>query len=190
MNDMQRQPIEAEAPGRFTVDEFMMIAEAFDRVGLPGKIELADGVLVRMSPMNNPHFQAQRQLFAHLFSIFGYRTSGIIVGQEPGIRLAEDTARAPDVAILRDPGEREGLIPGDHLVLAAEVSDTTLDDDKGPKRLSYARAGVPHYWVVDIRGRVLETWSDPAYGDYLQHRTIPFGDPIPVPGTNQTITLS
>jgi Uma2 family endonuclease len=167
----------------------MTAAGAFSDFG--GKFELVEGVIVRLSPAKSLHFSVQRQLFLKLHVLFGEEHAEFYVGQEPSFQLNEWTVRDPDVAILRRPDPKlDDWIPGDHLLLAANVSDTTLNEDKGPKRLSYARGGVPHYWVVDIRGRVVEIWSDPADGDYRQHRTIPFGQPIPVPATNEAITLS
>ena len=46
--------IVAEGPARFSVEEFMAMAHVLD--GLPGKVELVDRVIVRMSPANYPHF--------------------------------------------------------------------------------------------------------------------------------------
>lgn len=105
-------------------------------------------------------------------------------------QLGKRTGWEPDVALLREAGRAKGWIPGRYLLLGINIADTTLAEDKGPRRLSHARGAVPHYWVVDINGRVVETWSDPADGDYRRHRTIAFGAPVPVPGTDRTITLS
>jgi Uma2 family endonuclease len=190
MNDVQRQPIQAEDYAGFTADDFSRMLDAGAFSDMPGKIELVDGVITRMSPAQNPHFFYKRQLLRALDAIFGDGLNGIIAGTEPSFQLSKKSVREPDVALLRDAGSAKGWIPGDHLLLGINVAYTTLTDDKGPKRLSYACGGVPHYWVVDIRGRVVETWSDPADGDYRQHRTIAFGEPIPVPGTDETITLS
>lgn len=43
-----------------------------------------------------------------------------------------------------------------------EVSDTTIGLDRGRKRSLYARAGIPEYWVVNLRRRQFEIYRDPA----------------------------
>jgi len=181
--------IAVEEPARFSAEEFMDMAAAGAFENIVGKIELVEGVIIRMSPAHAPHFLYQRELFLRLHEIFGAGRDGFIVGQTPTVRLSEDTVRDPDVAILRLPAELGGIFAAADLLLAAEVSDSSLPKDRGSKRLSYARAGIPNYWVVDIRGRKVELWVSPEGGDYSSHRTIPFGEPIPVPGTAETITL-
>jgi Uma2 family endonuclease len=181
--------IAVEEPARFSAEEFMDMATAGAFENIVGKIELVEGVIIRMSPAHAPHFRYQRELFVRLHEIFGAGQDGFIVGQTPTVRLAADTVRDPDVGILHVPEGLQGIFDAAHFLLAAEVSDSSLPKDRGSKRLSYARAGIPHYWVVDIRGRKVELWSSPDGGDYSAHRSIPFGDPIPVPGTDKTITL-
>ena len=44
---------------------------------------------------------------------------------------------------------------GDEIVLVVEVADTTLRGDLTVKRDLYARAGVPEYWVLSLKGRKL-----------------------------------
>jgi Uma2 family endonuclease len=39
---------------------------------------------------------------------------------------------------------------GNELMLAVEVSHTTLEHDAWTKRDLYARAGVPEYWILDL----------------------------------------
>ncbi len=191
MNDVQRQLLKAEEFAGFTADDFLWMTKVGAFSDMAGKIELVDGVITRMSPAKVSHFHYTRQVFHQLNDIFGYEgRDGYIVGQVPSFQLSTISVREPDVAILRSPELADGWIPGDHLLLAVNVADTSLADDKGPRRLCYARALIPNYWVVDVNGRVIEAWSDPADGDYRQHRTIPFGEPVPVPGTDQTITLN
>lgn len=178
----------SETPARFSVEEFMAMASG--ALGeIVGKVELVDGVIVRMAPANYPHFAYQRQLFRKLDAIFGDGIDGFIVGQELTVRLGEATVRDPDIAIFRDPGMIPGIVAWDVVLLAAEISDSTLRDDMGPKRLSYAQAGVPDYWVVDIQGRAVHCFSGITDGDYTRDETVAFGEPIPVPGTEATIVI-
>ena len=47
------------------------------------------------------------------------------------------------------------------IALLIEVSNTTLDHDLGVKAKLYARAGIPEYWVVDIKGRRIHQHREP-----------------------------
>ena len=46
--------------------------------------------------------------------------------------------------------------------LVIELSNTSLDYDRGPKASLYASAQIPYYWVVDLRGEVVEVLSEPT----------------------------
>lgn len=180
---------EQEQPARFTAEEFMDMAEAGAFEMFVGKIELVEGVIVRMSPANSPHFYYQRQLFLALHEIFGEGLDGWIVGQEPTVRLGDADVRDPDIAIIRAIEPGDPLSRPDAVLLVAEVSDSTLSTDRGSKRLSYARFGIPNYWVVDVQGRTIETMREPRDGDYAVRDKLVFGDDLPVPGTDATIRL-
>ena len=51
--------------------------------------------------------------------------------------------------------------PAADVVLVIEVADATLDRDRGIKLRSYARAGIPAYWLVNLIDRQIEVYADP-----------------------------
>jgi Uma2 family endonuclease len=51
---------------------------------------------------------------------------------------------------------------GSDVWLVVEISDTTLRQDRQIKSALYARAGVPEYWILVLKSRVLEVRRDPA----------------------------
>ncbi len=182
---------EQEEPARFSVEEFMGMADAGAFDDFAGKIELVEGVIVRMSPAQSEHFWYQRQLFVKLHALFGEDRDGWIVGQEPTVRIGKITVRDPDIAILRPPivGKRT-IFEAQNVLLVAEVSDSSLGKDRGSKRLGYAKAMIPNYWIVDIKGRRVEVMSRPQKGKYQDDVFVSFGEPIAVPGTDETIIVS
>lgn len=189
MNKQSDLAASEETPALFTADEFMELATSGPIADWVGKVELVEGVIVRMSPANNPHFHYQRQLFRKLDALFGDGRDGFICGQEPTVRLGPRTVRDPDVAILRDVGPIPTINDARDVLLVAEVADSSLPKDRGSKRRTYAKAGIPHYWIVDINGRKVEMMSGPAGDRYADIVTAEFGDPLPVPGTDSTITI-
>lgn len=177
-----------ETPARFTVDEFMQLIEASPISDWMGKVELVEGIIVRMSPAHVPHWNAQRVTYDKLYQAM----RGVpdwIVGQEPAVRLSGDTIREPDIALLRDPDLSRKVIDRTALFLAIEIADSSLPIDIGAKRRNYAEAFIPHYWVVDVNGREVRVMQDPMGGDYRTQASIPFGREIEIPGTDRTIVI-
>lgn len=154
-----------------------------------GKIELIDGEIVHMSPANNPHWLMARAVTLQLQSIFGPLESEWLAGPEPTVRFANKSVRLPDIGVFHSPKLTETIFAVADLFLGVEIADTTLHYDLGRKRAAYAEAGVPHYWVVDVNGRKTHVMAEPEAGDYGSKRTVVFGDPIAVPGTESSIIV-
>ena len=81
------------------------------------------------------------------------------------------------------------MLRASEILLMVEVSESTRERDIGMKRMKYATAGIPHYWVVDGERSVVHVHADPIEGDYADIGTVRFGHPLPVPGTDATITI-
>lgn len=122
-------------------------------------VELLEGVLVFRMP-KKPSHRLKNQQLARLF-----RTTvppgWFYQSQEP-ITLA-DGEPEPDGAVVR--GREEDYAdrhpgPAD-VALVIEVADTTLQRDRGIKLRSYARAGIQHYWIINLVDRSLEVYSGP-----------------------------
>ena len=144
-------------PHKFTATEF-------DRLAGTGVFEgrrpfLLDGVIWEQGPMNPPHAvggslaeNAIRTLFA----------SGWTVRGQMPLHVDEYNNPFPDFAVVPG-GPRDYL--GRHPTTAAlvvEVADTTLSTDITEKAERYATAGIADYWVLDLEGRRLLVFRDPA----------------------------
>ena len=70
-----------------------------------------------------------------------------------------------------------------------EVSESSLDRDRHDKGRIYANDGIPVYWVVDGGHSIIHVHAEPVEGEYTNVRTVRFGEPLAVPGTDATITL-
>lgn len=175
---------------RFTADEFMELAQNPPLSEWPGKIELVEGVIVRMSPAFKAHWNAQRLLNLKLAAAFANAGPSWVVGVEAAVKLGKLTVRIPDIAVLRDPDLIGTVFDRAELFLAVEIADTTLRNDLGRKLRSYAASGVPHYWVVDVNGRVVHVMSDPEGNAYRTTLKVPFGSAIDVPGAGGTIAVT
>ena len=62
------------------------------------------------------------------------------------------------------------------LLCAIEVADSSLSKDRGLKARLYAEAGVPEYWIVNLRDRVIEVRTRPTGGVYAEVAIYRSGD--------------
>jgi Uma2 family endonuclease len=189
VNTLAALTIADDTPARFTSEQFMQLVEVAPIKDWLGKVELVRGIIVHLAPAHIPHWTAQRAVMLALHEALKDMSRSWIVGQEPTVRLDEDTIRQPDVAVLRWDARQADIFERDQLLLAIEIADSSLQIDLHGKRHSYAAAGIPHYWVVDIDGREIHLMSDPAEGDYCERKRVPFGTRIDVPGTDRTIVI-
>lgn len=170
-NSMAVEDLRLESRPPLTVEEFAALAhaEGWDE---DTRVELLDGEVVWMSPINDPHAACVRRL-THLFS--GHYAAGqALVSVQNPIRIERYDEPQPDVALLRpreDFYARATPTPTDILLLV-EVADTTLRTDLGRKARIYASGGVAEYWVIDLNNRVLYVHGSPADGRYTSQRVL------------------
>jgi Uma2 family endonuclease len=61
-----------------------------------------------------------------------------------------------------------------------EVSDTTLNLDRGKKLSAYVRDRIPIYWIVNLVDRQVEVYSGPGKNRYKSRRIFKPGQQVPV----------
>lgn len=143
------------APRRpLTVAEYLELRETEFRV------ELVEGQLTVSPPPTPWHSRASYLLTSALSEAV---PSGWEVYQEVGVDLelapVDQPAfvRIPDLTVVRAEAVRrlraEGGIfrAADALLVVEVLSPGTIRTDQVVKRDEYADAGIPHYWIVDIR---------------------------------------
>jgi len=133
----------------------------------PQRYELIEGELIQKVPKNMPHMRSAMLLLEWLVELFGIR----YVVPEPSIDVTpEDTPSSepePDVIVLTQPFLELSSKPRPQDIrLLVEVSVSSLGFDLTTKAALYARAGIPDYWVVDVRGRRMLVHRDPVEGRY------------------------
>jgi Uma2 family endonuclease len=168
---MAVEDLELESRPPLTVEEFEALAktEGWDE---DTRVELLDGEIVWMSPINDPHAACVRRL-TQLFSR-QYAADLALVSVQNPIRLERYDEPQPDLALLRSrPDFYASATPTpDDVLLLVEVSDTTLRTDLGRKARIYATGGISEYWVVDLNNRVLYVHRSPARGTYAVRQVL------------------
>ncbi|OEV11973.1 Uma2 family endonuclease [Streptomyces nanshensis] len=131
----------------YTVDDL------FNLPGLPPHTELIDGSLVFVSPQRKFHSLAMYLLERGL-----RRTvpENLRVRREMAVVLSRGTVPEPDLCVVRaeaDGNGRQTRYEAADLVLAVEVvSPDSQERDRDTKPHKYARAGIPHFWRVEMTG--------------------------------------
>ncbi|WP_230841908.1 Uma2 family endonuclease [Gloeobacter morelensis] len=160
-------PSQGIQPRPFTVDEYYRMGKA--GIFHPDeRVELIDGLIIRMPPQGPLHAATVSRIVAYLLSCCP--AQGAEVRDDKPIALGEQSEPVPDVTVVAPDPEGDYYSahhpgPGD-VLLVIEVADSSLDKDLGIKRAAYARAGIREYWVVDVEIRRLHRFSDPQDGLY------------------------
>ncbi len=160
---------------RFTVAEYYALADA-GILAHTERVELLDGEIIVMPPIGNRHQSGTDRIPAMLPPLW---EKAIVRVQGP-VHLDGGSAPQPDVMLLRwrdDFYETGHPGPADVLLLI-EVADTTLAFDRNEKLPLYARAGIPEVWIVNLRDRRVEAYTEPVDGAYANIRHFEVGDSV------------
>jgi Uma2 family endonuclease len=147
---------------RFSVADYQAMIRA-EILGPRTRVELLNGLVVRVMPQGTGHIFATRVLtrwFCRTLS------DGWTVGPQTSTALT-DSQTEPDISVARG-NERmfaDRYVEAADLVLVIEVADSSLRRDRREKLAIYAAAGVPEYWVVNVPDRQVEVYTRPA-GDF------------------------
>lgn len=141
--------------------EFEKLAElgAFD----DERVELLYGSLIAMSPQGPAHDFAIQKLNRMLILALADRAD---VRIQSAFAAGDNSEPHPDVAVVPR-GDYGTAHPAEALLLV-EVADSSLKKDRTVKARLYAERGVPEYWVVDLRGAVVEVHSEIMNGAYTR----------------------
>ena len=160
----------ANAAFRFSVTDYYRMVE----VGIlqeGDRVELIDGQVLAKEPGSPPHAGNVNALNRAFMRALGERA--VVTVQSP-IHVDDYNEPEPDLTVCRP---RRDLYSSAHpepadVLLVIESSLTSLTFDRRKKWLLYARAGIPEYWILDIRSREVEVHREPTpngYGSRTRH---------------------
>ncbi len=153
----------------FTVEE-LYVMDAAGMFDNDERIELLDGEIIVMPPIGEPHADGTDRLDESFKEQLLRRARVRVQGP---VRISDNSLLQPDIAVLRlrDDYHRRAPAPEDALLLV-EVADTSLEFDREVKLPRYAAAGIPEVWIVNLRSRQVEGYSDPVDGTYRSRRMV------------------
>ena len=171
-------PFPSRSVHRFTVDEYERIILA-GALKDPDRVELLNGYVVDKMAKSPQHGYSTRKVLDALGSLIG---PGLTWRSEQPVRIPDYDEPEPDVAIVRGSTEDYAYrVPGpDDVGLLIEVSLASLDQDRGEKRMAYARGRIPVYWIINLVHRQVEVFADPGPDGYGSSKVYSEGQSVPV----------
>lgn len=144
---------------RLTVEQYHELVEA-DVLTSDDPVELLEGLLVTKMSKDPPHVLSTRMSRSELASMLPEGWS--YISQDPVTLL--DGEPEPNGAVVRgglqDYFARHPSALDTAMVI--KVADSSLSRDRGIKLRSYARAGIPIYWIINLIDHCVEVYTHPA----------------------------
>ncbi|BDA67589.1 hypothetical protein CAL7716_017550 [Calothrix sp. PCC 7716] len=162
---------------KWTIERYHQAIEAgiFD----DQHVELLRGDIIVMPPEREPHAYYNTEAADYLRLLLGERVK---IRDAKPIILPDDSEPAPDIAIVRPLGEiylEHHPYPED-IFWIIEISKATLNKDLNDKKDAYAEAGIPEYWVADLKNTQLKVFRDIQNKRYTTELTLTTGAIIPL----------
>jgi Uma2 family endonuclease len=149
-------------------------------------IELIDGVLVEMSPQGTPHAYALRRLSVLAAPVVA--AAGLELSIQAPLDIGSDISLPEPDLVIAPLATRDSHATG--ALLVAEMGATSLAIDLGRKADIYATAGVPDYWVLDVKRRRLVVHRDPRDDRYSSVRTLDAGATVTAVALDLAVPVS
>ena len=169
---------------KWTTDRYHRAIEAgvFD----DQPVEPLRGELIIVPPEREPHAYYKSEVGDYLRSVLGGRAK---VREAHPITLGDNSEPILDLAIVRSLGRlylEHHPYPED-IFGVIEFSNATLAKDLNEKKTVYAEAGIPEYWVVNLKDRQLHVFKDLREGTYRTTDAVNSG--TVTPGSIEEIQL-
>jgi len=148
------------------------------------RIELLRGVLVEMSPQHEPHARITAWFAQHLSKVLAFERWE--VRSHSPFAATADSMPEPDVSVAR----RSRRHHQRGALLLIEVSDSSLRKDRVIKHEIYAEAGVPEYWIVDVKRKVVEVLTQPTANGYRRVERLTTGVLRPIKLRNVSFRIT
>jgi Uma2 family endonuclease len=179
---------------RYTVADFLALADELEFAGSQEWFEIIEGELVSHASPEDPHMWAAVVCLGYLIDAqrAGYGRAGtdrMVVLDYRGPDIPVEHAYKPDAffvvrgheTILQHPDVPS--VVGAPDIVVEVLSPTTARFDRPPrgkKFQAYESAGVRHYWLVDTSGRTITTY-ELREGQLLATAVLRSGDTLRCP---------
>jgi Uma2 family endonuclease len=165
------------ALAKWSIEEYHQMIEA--GVLEDRQVELLKGDIVEMVPEGIPHAHLSSEGADYLRALLKERVK---IREGKPITLPNSSEPEPDVSILQPLDEEYAQhhpYP-ENIFWLIEFSNASLEKDLEIKTRVYAEAGIPEYWVVNLRKMELVVFRDPNDQNYSSRQIFTQGEVRPV----------
>ncbi|TCP21166.1 Uma2 family endonuclease [Scopulibacillus darangshiensis] len=154
MNSKKQKPSQGVREQPLTYDDYAAVPDDGQRY------ELVNGRLELMAPAPSPKHQLiAKEIGSTLDSVCG--SDYILLYAPIDVILSDTDIRQPDIVMIhkrRAEFITHRGIEGPPDLVVEVLSTSSVKRDRGSKVKSYARYGIPEYWIVDPINRILEQY--------------------------------
>ena len=155
---------------KWSIEEWHELVDSGLLEGKP--VELLEGEIVEVSPEGIEHSYTNDSVVKYLRNVL----AGLADVKESHPITLDNSEPEPDLAIVRLP---ESIYRQHHpypqdIYLLIEISNKTLKKDLQQKIITYARNGIPEYWVIDLVNKKLIVHTqvnDRGYSQIDEYKT-------------------
>lgn len=147
------------------------------------KTELLEGVIIDKMTKSSEHDYYSQIFFDIIQKVL---PEGTFIRAEKGITLA-DSELEPDISVVNGKIQDYKNQKPSTAILVVEIAMSSLAYDR-EKGKAYAKGLVDEYWIVDIAGKKVETYTSPIESYYSQKKIYTVADEISLFG--KTISLA
>jgi Uma2 family endonuclease len=146
-----------DADVRYTAQRyFELVKEGLIAEG--DHVELLEGIIVAEPPQDPPHATSTMMVIEALRNAVGMQA---IVRPQLPLVVSAYSVPEPDVAVVAGKISDYTDVHPTTALLVVEVAASSLPKDRLSKSRIYAAAGIPEYWVVNLRDHCVEVFRQP-----------------------------
>jgi Uma2 family endonuclease len=142
---------------RISVERYFEMQEC-GLISPDDRVELLDGLIVAMSPSTPSHDAVVSIVQYALLRKLGLDVATRV---QSSFLAGEKSVPQPDIAVVPGTVQTYTERHPARAYLLVEVAQSSVAQDRLTKASIYARAGIPCYWIVNVRDRCVEVFRDP-----------------------------
>jgi len=138
-------------------------------------VELIHGKLVKKMPISDDHAAIVEAFVKFFITRFGFDYR---YRSENPVSIIDNSEPEPDFVVAQPIKGKQRHPTPEEIHLIIEVAHSTLQYDRKVKGPIYASAGIPEYWIVNLKASKLEVHLSPAQeeGVFENVRSYGIGD--------------
>jgi Uma2 family endonuclease len=138
-------------------------------------VELIKGKLVKKTPISEDHAGVIEALVKYFITHFGFEYR---YRSENPVPMMDNSEPEPDFVIAKNlpTGAKSRHPTPDEVYLIIEVAHSTIQYDRKVKGPIYAEAGIPEYWIINLKSRKIEVHLSPEREENVYQTILSYAD--------------